>query len=151
MSRIVESPVLDESLDHRSRSVSARNSKVLDQGLDVARTLERVHLTHPSDAERMNTSKPSGKVMPCVPNVGRYLLCVPFELQVSNANCSHPMALPGERDSVGQLAKKLDARRLASSPNVVTLDTGKRGARYWASVAALRRFGMGTVVRSVLH
>jgi hypothetical protein len=30
---------------------------------------------------------------------------------------------------VSQLAKELEARRLASSPNVVTLDTGKRGAR----------------------
>jgi hypothetical protein len=38
-------------------------------------------------------------------------------------------AKAGRFDVVSQLAKELEARRLASSPNVVTLDTGKRGAK----------------------
>jgi hypothetical protein len=35
----------------------------------------------------------------------------------------------GRFDVVSQLAKELEARRLASRSNVVTLHTGKRGAR----------------------
>jgi hypothetical protein len=38
-------------------------------------------------------------------------------------------AKAGRFDVVSQLARELEARRLASTPNVVTLDTGKRGAR----------------------
>jgi hypothetical protein len=38
-------------------------------------------------------------------------------------------AKAGRFDVVSQLAKELEARRLASSPNVVTLDTSKRGAK----------------------
>jgi hypothetical protein len=38
-------------------------------------------------------------------------------------------AKAGRFDVVSQLAKELESRRLASSPNVVTLDTSKRGAK----------------------
>jgi hypothetical protein len=87
------------------------------------------HLSHTYDPQGIPKEGQQAPKAPAVAQPVAQSECIPHPIEAALAAALIEASKVGQWAIVAQLAKELEGRRLASSPNVVTLNSGKRGAR----------------------